>query len=94
MRLSIEIAQSFVQTKKQMSRAQKALDKIMSGQSDKNVSFDEAAYVLTRAGFALDHIVGSHHVFRHSDGRRIVLPLHGKHIKPPYVRQIRELLKS
>ena len=76
-----------------MSKAQKTREKLMSGQSDKNVSFAEAVYVLEHAGFVLDGGKGSHQVFRHSDGRKMVLPCHGKDLKPVYVRQIRELLK-
>jgi predicted RNA binding protein YcfA (HicA-like mRNA interferase family) len=76
-----------------MSKAQKILQKILSGQSDKNIMFDEAVYVLRNAGFIYDGGKGSHQVYRNIDGRKMVLPRHGKEIKPVYVRQIRELLK-
>jgi predicted RNA binding protein YcfA (HicA-like mRNA interferase family) len=76
-----------------MSKAAKVLAKIMAGKSDRNVSFDEAVYVLTRCGFVQDGGKGSHQIYRHQDGRKIVLPYHGKDIKPVYIRQIRELLK-
>lgn len=75
-----------------MSKAAKALAKILSGTSDKNVSFDEAVYVLTKAGFVLDGGKGSHQVYRHANGKMIVLPKHGKKIKPIYVKLIRKLL--
>jgi len=65
----------------------------MGGKSDGNVSFDEAVYVLVRLGFVLDGGKGSHQVYRHADGRKMVLPCHGKDIKPVYIRQIREMLK-
>ena len=32
---------------------------------------------LTRAGFRVSTIVGSHHVMRHPDGRRTSVPVHG-----------------
>jgi len=31
---------------------------------------------LERFGFAVTHIVGSHHVMRHPDGRRTSVPVH------------------
>lgn len=76
-----------------MSKAQKVIEKVMNGRSDKNVTFEEAVYVLVRAGFVHDGGKGSHQVYRHGDGRKMVLPRHGNDIKPVYVRQIRELLK-
>ena len=78
----------------QMSKSEKAIAKILSGQSDKNVSFDDAAYVLSISGFILDGGKGSYQVFRHPDKRRVVLPKHGKDLKPIYIRQIREILKT
>ena len=75
-----------------MSKSEKALAKILSGQSDNNVTFEEAVYVLKREGFILDGGKGSHQVFRQSDSRKIVLPCHGHKLKPIYIRQIRHLL--
>jgi len=77
-----------------MSKKDKILKKVLSGTSDKNVTLAEAVYVLTHAGFVHDLGKGSHQVYRHSDGRRMVIPVHGKDIKPVYIRQIRNLLKS
>lgn len=74
-------------------QGRKVIAKILSGASDKNTTLDEAIYVLTRAGFARDGGKGSHQVFRHPDGRKMVIPAHGKDIKPVYVRQIRNLLQ-
>ncbi len=31
---------------------------------------------LERAGFRVVHVRGSHHVLRHADGRRTVIPVH------------------
>lgn len=76
-----------------MSKKEKALSKILSGNSDKNVSFEEAKYALEISGFLFDGGKGSHQVFRHPDGRKVVLPRHGKDIKPIYVKQIREQIK-
>lgn len=77
-----------------VSKIQKAMERIMSGRVDKTITFDEAVYVLTRAGFCHDGGKGSHQVYRHADGRKLVLPRHGKDLKPIYVRQIRELLRD
>jgi predicted RNA binding protein YcfA (HicA-like mRNA interferase family) len=76
-----------------MSKSEKALAKILGGQSDHNITFQEAVFVLQREGFILDGGKGSHQVFRHPDGRKIVLPCHGNQLKPIYIRQIRGLLK-
>ena len=65
----------------------------MSGLSDKNVSFAEAVYVLEKRGFILDGGKGRHQIYRHADARKIVLPKHGKDLKPIYVKLIRDLLK-
>ena len=75
-----------------MSKADKALAKIMDPARTRNVTFAEAVAALERAGFVWDMGSGSHQVYRHPDGRRISLPRHGNEIKPAYVRQIRELL--
>lgn len=65
----------------------------MSGESDKSFTFDEVELVLLHAGFLLDGGKGSHHVYRHEDGRKMVLPRHGNTIKPIYVKKVREMLK-
>lgn len=74
-----------------MSKAEKLLTKLLSGQSDKNFTFAEVALLLAHAGFACT-VHGSHHIFRHADGRMLSIPVHGKTVKPAYIRQIRELL--
>ena len=38
-------------------------------------------------GFTLDHITGSHHVFRNWTGKKYVVPVHHKKIKAVYVRK-------
>ena len=76
-----------------MSKAAKALAKIMDPAQVRNVSFAEAIAVLERFGFLWDGGKGSHQVYRHPDGRKIILPKHGSGVKPVYVRQIREMIK-
>ncbi len=77
-----------------MSKADKLKAKILSGKSDRNITFQEAVAVLEREGFLLVHGEGSHHFFRHPKTRRVVnIPRHGKEIKPIYVKKIREALQ-
>jgi len=77
-----------------MSQAEKALAKLMSGQSDRNFTFAELTGILAREGFIHDGGRGSHQVWRHADGRKVVLPRHGNTIKPIYVKTVRQLLQQ
>ena len=65
----------------------------MSGTQDRAFSFGDAEQLLLQSGFVMDGGKGSHKVYRHPDGRKMVLPFHGKDIKPAYIREIRKLLK-
>ena len=51
--------------------------------------------ILKKNGFRLIHVKGSHHVFKHEDGRRVVIPVHsGKLIgKGLFLKIIKEELK-
>lgn len=75
-----------------VSRKEKLLAKLLSGGHDKGFNFAEAELLLLHAGFVLSGGEGSHRVYRHPDGRRMVLAHHGKTVKPAYIRQIRNLL--
>jgi predicted RNA binding protein YcfA (HicA-like mRNA interferase family) len=76
-----------------LSKRKKLLEKLMAGNQDKAFSFEEAELLLLHAAFIRDGGEGSHRVYRHADGRKMVLPFHGKDIKPVYIREIRKLLK-
>jgi predicted RNA binding protein YcfA (HicA-like mRNA interferase family) len=76
-----------------LSKRKKLLERLMAGNQDKAFSFDEAELLLLQAGFILDGGAGSHRVYRHTDGRKMVLPFHGKNLKPVYIREMRKLLK-
>jgi predicted RNA binding protein YcfA (HicA-like mRNA interferase family) len=76
-----------------MGKAKKLMKKLVSGNSDRNIGFDEAALALKHNGFTLDLITGSHHTFRKVDGRRLTPPKHGKKFYSQYIKQIWELLK-
>jgi predicted RNA binding protein YcfA (HicA-like mRNA interferase family) len=36
--------------------------------------------MLEQAGFAIDHVSGSHYILHHMDGRRVTLPFHAKEL--------------
>lgn len=76
-----------------MSKKAKLRAKLMSGTADKGFTFADAELLLLSAGFLREGGEGSHHVYRHPDGRKMVLVYHGKDVKPAYIRQIRALLK-
>ena len=77
-----------------MGQAEKALAKILDGKSDRNVSFAELKRALLHAGWTLDRVKGSHHIFLSPDGAVLSVPFHGDPIKAPYVRQARNHLKE
>jgi predicted RNA binding protein YcfA (HicA-like mRNA interferase family) len=57
------------------------------------VSFADVKRLLTEFGFHEDSISGSHHMFRHEDGRMISIPIKGGHkVKGIYVKKINQLL--
>jgi len=91
--ISIDSARFFVHLAHSMSKKEKLLKKLMAGKHDKAFSFDEAELLLLQAEFIYSSGEGSHRVYRHPDGRRMVLAFHGKTIAPAYVRQIRNLLR-
>jgi len=75
-----------------MSNREKRLQKLRQNQSD--VTLAELSQVLTDIGFALDHVSGSHHVFRGTAGDEVltlVIPF-ARPLKPGYVRQALEAI--
>ena len=66
--------------------------RILSGQSDANIRFDDLRLFMLRLGF-VERVRGSHHVFRKEGVReRINLQRDGSHAKPYQVRQVRGLI--
>lgn len=43
----------------------------------KPVSGKRMARVLEAAGWELKRVRGSHHLYKHPDGRRVTIPIHG-----------------
>jgi predicted RNA binding protein YcfA (HicA-like mRNA interferase family) len=57
------------------------------------IRFEEVAYILEHYGFFESRSNGSHHVFRHNDGRRIIVPKkHGQTVKTTYIREVLRLV--
>ena len=75
-----------------MGKYEKIILKILSGQSDANIPFDELCKLLQGIGFVM-RIRGSHHVFR-KDGieEKINLQQEGSKAKPYQVRQVRYVI--
>lgn len=46
--------------------------------------------LLEKAGWRLDRVSGSHHVFTKPNGPTVSIPVHRGRVKPHYVRQIKE----
>lgn len=50
----------------------------------------ELAKAIEGFGFELAHIRGSHHIYKHSDGRKTVIPIHtGQEIGPDLLNKIK-----
>ncbi len=75
-----------------MTRKEKLLKSILYG-NPSDVRFEDLEKALIHLGWHLDRVKGSHHIYRSPKGLQLTLPKHGKHIKPAYVRQARELIK-
>jgi predicted RNA binding protein YcfA (HicA-like mRNA interferase family) len=50
------------------------------------VSLHDFARVAGHFGYSLDHVTGSHYVFRNWTGRKYVVPVHREKMKAVYVR--------
>ncbi len=66
--------------------------RILSGQSDANIRFDDLRTFLLSLGF-VERIRGGHHIFRREGVReRLNIQRDGSHAKPYQVRQVRQTL--
>lgn len=71
---------------------EKTLQKLLHGESDSNIRFDELCHLLKAKGFRM-RVSGSHHIFtRPGLLERINLQCEGAKAKPYQVRQIRKIL--
>lgn len=48
-------------------------------------------HMLKQKGFFLDHVKGSHHVFKDARGRHFTVPVHNQQVRAVYVREIQKL---
>jgi len=77
-----------------MSNWKKTLEKVMSGQADQNIDFEDACTLLRRFGYYLDRQSGSHRIFKKAGQPAInIQPRKGK-AKHYQVAQMREVLKN
>lgn len=71
---------------------EKTLEKLLRGESDTNLRFDELCHLLETKGFRM-RVAGSHHIFTRTGVReRINIQRDGQHARPYQVRQIRRIL--
>jgi predicted RNA binding protein YcfA (HicA-like mRNA interferase family) len=73
---------------------EKTLEKLLRGESDANIGFDEICQLLKAKGFSM-RVSGSHHIFTKSGVmERINLQREGSKAKPYQVRQVRKILSQ
>jgi len=76
-----------------MSKYEKIWQRIASGQSDRNIDFDDLVWLLEYKGFKKRHRGGSHIIFTKPGVReRITLQPEGSKAKGYQVRQVRSVL--
>ena len=74
--------------------ADKTLDKILRGDSDANIRFEELCHLLLAKGFRM-RVNGSHHIFTMPGVmERINIQREGAKAKPYQIRQIRKILAT
>jgi predicted RNA binding protein YcfA (HicA-like mRNA interferase family) len=75
-----------------MGKWSKLRQKILLGDSDANIAFDDLCHLLRRLGFA-ERISGSHHIFSQSGVEEIInLQPKGRTAKTYQVGQVRDLI--
>ena len=77
-----------------MGNVEKILEKLLRGESDANLRFDELCHLLQVRGFRM-RVSGSHHIFtRTGVMERINIQREGAKAKPYQVRQVRRILAT
>ena len=73
---------------------EKTLEKLLRGESDANIRFEELCHLLQAKGFRM-RVSGSHHFFTQTGViERINLQREGSKAKPYQVRQVRKILAN
>jgi predicted RNA binding protein YcfA (HicA-like mRNA interferase family) len=71
---------------------EKTLEKLLRGESDAGIRFDDICHLLQAKGFRM-RVSGSHHIFTKSGViERINLQREGSKAKPYQIRQVRKIL--
>lgn len=76
-----------------MSKTDTVFERLMGGQADNAIRFDELCNLLGRLGFA-ERVSGSHHVFKKPNVPAIVLQADAAHAKGYQVRQVRRIFRQ
>ena len=77
-----------------MGNVEKILEKLLRGESDANLRFDELCHLLQARGCRM-RVSGSHHIFtRPGVKERINIQREGAKAKPYQVRQVRKILAA
>jgi hypothetical protein len=77
-----------------MGKFEKILRKVLSGQADANIAFDDLCWLLERLDCE-QRVVGSHHIFKRVGwDRPLNLQCEGKHAVRYQVKQVRERLEK
>lgn len=76
-----------------MSKFEKLVIRLLSGNADRNFAFDDLVKILLSLGFILRNTSGSHHIF-YKDGIEEIINLQPKDgkAKPYQVKQVREMI--
>jgi hypothetical protein len=75
-----------------MGKFEKVFQRVLSGKSDANISFDDLCHLLRRLGFE-ERVRGDHHSFgRRGVMRVLTLVPDGSKAKPYQVKQVRETI--
>ena len=77
-----------------MSKLAKTLDRVLRGNADANIRFDDLRALLRHLGFA-ERVRGGHHIFTRDGVAEILnLQARGGKAKPYQVRQVRGVLTA
>ncbi|MBI5961621.1 MAG: type II toxin-antitoxin system HicA family toxin [Chloroflexi bacterium] len=72
-----------------MSKREKLRRKLRN--NPEGATMQEVETLLTRFGFTLARVSGSHHIYEYEQGevwKQVVVPLHGQKVKKVYVKQV------
>lgn len=78
-----------------MSKIKKIIEKISKCPSCKDVTLDEIIIFLKHFGYEHISTKGSHFKFYNKDTKGVlVIPIHGKHIKPAYIDMAKKVIED